>query len=122
MLLQSQSGNPLEFTQGDDVTLQLLATDDLGNPINLTGASLSTQVMGANIVGPVTFPNAQHTLANQTTNPGQFALALGNAGADSTSCGEGNAKQVLTTAVIGGVSTTYRGTNLLTVYPAQPAQ
>jgi hypothetical protein len=122
MLLASQSGNPLEFTQGDDVTLQLLATDDQGNPINLTGASLSTQIMGPNVVGPVTFPNGQHTLANQTTNPGQFALALGNAGADTTSCGEGSAKQINTTAVVSGVSTTYRGVNILTVYPAPPSQ
>ncbi len=84
MLLKTQSGNQLEFTQGDDVTLQLFVTDDLGNPVNLTGATLSTKIMGANIVGPVIFPNSQHTLANQTNNPGQFALALGNGGADTT--------------------------------------
>lgn len=122
MLLASQSGNALEFTQGDDITLQLIATDDQNNPINLTGAALSTQVLGPNGDGVVTFPNGQHTLANQSTNPGQFALALGNAGADTTSCGEGEAKQIYTTAVIAGVSTTYRGVNILTVYPPSPAQ
>lgn len=122
MLLKSQDNLPLDFTQGDDVTLELLATDDQNNPIDLTGASLSTQILGANGQGPVTFPNSQHTLADQITNPGQFSLALANAGADTTSCGEGANKQILTTAVISAVSTTYRGNNLLTVYPPVPIQ
>lgn len=122
MLLVPQNGSAIEFTQGDDTTLELLATDDSGNPIDLTGASLSTQILGANGAGPVTFPNGQHTLADQVTNPGEFSLALANAGADTTSCGEGPSKQILTTAVISAVSTTYRGLNILTVYPAVPVQ
>lgn len=122
MLLAAQNALPIEFTQGDDLTLQLIATDDAGNPVNLTGATLSTQILGANGVGPVTFPNSQHTIANQSTNRGQFALALASAGADTTSCGEGSGKQILTTAVIAGVQTTYRGVNILTVYPVVPVQ
>jgi hypothetical protein len=122
MLLTTPTGTQVEFTQGDDVTLTFLATDDLGNPQNLTGASLSTQVLGVNIVGPIVFPNSQHTLLNQSTNTGQFTLAFANAGADTTNCAEGASKQVLTTAVIAGVQTTYRGNNLLTVYPNVPLQ
>lgn len=122
MLLQTPDGNPVDFTQGDDVTLSFIATDDNSNPINLTGASLSTQILGPNGLGPVTFPNSQHTLANQTTNPGQFTLALGNAGANTAACDTGSAKQILTTAIIAAVSTTYRGVNILTVYPPVPVQ
>jgi hypothetical protein len=122
MLLMSQNGLPIDFTQGDDVTLQLLATDDSGNPVNLTGASLSTQILGANGQGPVTFANSQHTLANQTTNPGQFALALGNSGADTTNCGEGANKQIITQSTISSVVTYFRGLNLLTVFAAAPNQ
>jgi hypothetical protein len=122
MLLVSTNSNPIEFTQGDDVTLALTATDDQGNPQNLTGASFATEILGPNPAGPTTFPNGQHTLLNQTTNPGQFTLALANAGADTGNCGEGSGKQILTTVVISGVSTTYRGVNLLTVYPPEPLQ
>jgi hypothetical protein len=122
MLLASQTGQPIEFTQGDNPTLSLIATDDSGNPQNLTGASLATQILGPNGVGVITFPNSQHTLGNQTTNPGTFTLALGNAGADSASCGEGPNKEIVTEAVISGVSTYYRGVNLLTVYPNVPQQ
>lgn len=122
MLLTTPNNLPVEFTQGDDITLTLIATDDAGNPQVLTGASLSTQILGANTVGPISFPNSQHTLANQTTSPGQFTLLLANAGADTTSCGLGSGKQILTTAVIAGVSITYRGAGILTVYPSVPTQ
>lgn len=120
MLLVAQNNLPIEFTQGDNVTLQLLATDDQGNPQNLTGASLSTQILGANIVGPVVFPNSQHTLGNQSTNPGTFSLALANT--DTPNCGLGSNKQIITTATISGVVTNYRGVNILTVYAPVPLQ
>jgi hypothetical protein len=122
MQLATQNGKAIEFTQGDDVTLELIALDGDGNPVDLTGASLSTQVLGPNGAGVTTFPNSQHTLANQTTNRGQFALALGNVGEDTTDCGEGANKEMLTVAVISGVQTTFRGPNLLTVYPEVPVQ
>lgn len=120
MLLNSQNNLPIQFTQGDTITLPLIATDQFGNPINLTGASLSTQILGANSIGPVTFPNAQHTLANQSTNPGQFSLAL--AAADTANCGEGANKQIITQASISGAITYYPGINILTVYPSVPLQ
>lgn len=110
----------IEFTQGDIITLTLVATDDFGNPVNLTGVSLATQILGANIIGPVTFPNGQHAILNQTTNTGQFTLAL--ASADTASCGEGLNKQILTQATSAGASTFYRGVNILSVYAPVPVQ
>lgn len=120
MLLNSQNNQPIDFTQGDVVVLELIATDDQGNPFSLTGASLSTQILGPNTVGPVVFDNSQHTIADQSTNTGQFSLAL--ATDDTADCGEGEHKQILTTATISGVITTFRGVNLLTVYVAVPIQ
>lgn len=120
MLLNSQNGQPIEFTQGDTTTLALIATDDQGNPVDLTGMSLSTQILGANSVGPVTFPNGQHTIADQSTNRGEFSLAL--SAMDTPTCGEGEHKQIITQASITGTITYFRGNNLLTVYPAPPEQ
>ena len=120
MLLNSQNNLPIEFTQGDTVVLYLLATDDQGNPVSLAGATLSTQILGANGVGPVVFGNGQHTLANQTTNPGQFSLALANT--DTPNCGAGANKEIYTTAAVSGVTTTFRGVNLLTVFVPEPLQ
>ena len=121
MLLNTQNALPTDFTQGDNVVLSLIATDDFGNPVNLTGGTLSTMILGANGVGPVTFPNSQHTLGNQSTNPGTFTLTL--AATDSANCGEGANKQIITTFTSsGGLITNFRGVNLLTVYPPNPAQ
>jgi hypothetical protein len=120
-LLQNQQvGSLIEFSQGDNVTINLLATDDNNNPINLTGASFSTQIQGPNIVGPVTFPNGQHTLQNQTSFPGCFMLTLTQANTES--CGLGANKEILTEVTISGLVTYFRGENLLTVYPAIPTQ
>lgn len=121
MLLLTPNAQPVEFTLGDTVTLTLIATDDSGNGVNLTGYTLQTQVTGPNGVGPVTFPNAQHTLANQTTNPGQFTLALTSA--NTASLQEGPNKQILTEGTDASGNITYfRGVNLLTVYPNVPLQ
>jgi hypothetical protein len=120
MLLQNQSGGTVEFTQGDVVTLALLATNDQGVPVNLTGASLSTQILGPNDIGTVIFPNNQHTLGNQTSAPGTFTLAL--TAANTNACGLGNNKQILTTATISSVVTTFRGEQILTVWPEVPTQ
>ena len=121
MLLNSQNNLPIAFTQGDDTTLELIVTDDQGSPVDLTGASLSTQILGPNGVGPVTFPNSQHTIdPDQLTNRGKFSLAL--SADDTISCGEGSAKQIITESIISGASVFYRGVNLLTVYPNVPLQ
>ena len=118
MQLQTINLQPYEFTQGDTAALELVAVDDSGNPINLTGASFSTQILGANGVGSVTFPNGQHSILNASL--GQFTLAL--ASGDTASCGEGANKQIITTLTIGDIIETCRGVNLLTVYPPVPTQ
>jgi hypothetical protein len=121
MLLTAQNPLlPIEFTQGDNVVLALLATDDLGNPQNLTGASLSSQIQGSNLAGVITFPNSQHALGNQVTAPGTFTLTL--AAADTLNCGEGINKEILTQCIIAGSTTYFRGVNLLTVYGNTPVQ
>lgn len=119
-MLNSQDGQTIEFTQGDTATLGLIATNDTGLPVDLTGASLSTQILGPNSIGPITFGNGQHTIADQTTNRGEFSLAL--AASDTGDCGEGQHKQIITQATISGDITYFRGNNLLTVYPAPPEQ
>jgi hypothetical protein len=120
-LLQNQSvGVPIEFSQGDTVTLALLATNDQGIPVNLTGATFSTQIQGYNVNGPVTFGDSQHTLGNQTSNPGTFTLAL--ASSDTANCGLGPNKEILTTVVINEASTCFRGESILAVYPGIPIQ
>lgn len=120
MLLSAQNGQQIEFTQGDTVALSLIATDDAGNPVDLTGASLSTQILGPNGVGSVTFPNGQHTLGDQTTNPGTFVLDLSTV--NTAACNEGDGKQIITQAVISGVITYFRGINLLSVNVNVPLQ
>lgn len=120
MLLNSQSNEPLDFTQGDDVELGLIATDNDGNPVVLTDATLTTQILGMNGEGPITIPNGQHTIADQDTNPGEFSIALTS---DNTSaCAQGIAKQIITQAVISAEVTYFRGNNLLTVYVNEPLQ
>lgn len=111
---------PIEFTQGDTVTLELIATDDYGVPVDLTGAVFVTQILGPNTAGPIIFGNGQHTAADQSTNRGQFSLAL--TASNTAACGEGQHKQILTEVLISGVYTYFRGDNILTVYPNVPLQ
>lgn len=118
MLLTTLSKLPTTFSQGDLVTLNLAATDDAGNPINITGATFSTEILGANSVGPVVFGNTQHSVISGPG--GTFSLTLSQA--DTANCGLGQHKEILTTITIGGAPQIYRGVNLLTVYPGVPTQ
>ena len=52
------------FTQGDYAVLNLTATDGNGNPVNLTGASFSTAILGPNGTSPVVFGNGQHAIVS----------------------------------------------------------
>lgn len=108
----------LEFTQGDDVVLNLVATDGDGNPINITGATFSTQILGQNPNGPVVFGNSQHAITDATT--GQFTLTLSQS--DSMSCGLGINKTILTKITISGKVTYFRGQGILKVNPPVPLQ
>lgn len=112
--------DPINFTQGDSIVLNLLALDNEGDPVDLTGASLTTQMLGANIVGPVIFGPSQHNLADQSTNPGEFTLTLSTD--DTVSVGLGEHKQILTQSAIAGAVTYFHGNNILTVYPPVPLQ
>ncbi len=109
--------NQLQFSQGDVVTLNLNVTDGLGNPINLTGATFSTQILGPTGVIAV-FGNSQHTIV--TAADGTFTLALSTS--DTQACNNGNNKDVLTTVTIGGSPIIYRGIGILNVYPPVPLQ
>lgn len=124
MVARSQIENILSadgyitITQGDAPTLTLYATDGNGNPVNLTGATFSTQILGPNGVGPVTFGNAQHAIVNAAD--GEFTLTL--AASDTPNLGIGANKDILTQITIAGVSTYYWGRGILQVMPSTPLQ
>lgn len=107
----------IEFTQGDNAVITLYAQDEYGNPVNLAGATFSTQINGANGAGPFTFGNSQHAIVNASI--GQFTLTL--ATTDSAKCGEGVNKNIITEITIGGQIQYYQGFGILTVYVNAPA-
>lgn len=112
--MQGQIG----VTQGDTATINLQAVDVNGNPVNLTGATFSTQIDGPNAAGPVVFSNAKHTITDAVL--GQFQLTLQST--DTALLGEGAFKTVLTQVTQGLSLTTFRGIGLLTVYSGVPSQ
>lgn len=114
--MQIKALAPAVFTQGDTVVLQLQATDESGNPQNISGATFSSQMLGPLAVGPVTFGNAKHTIVN--AGIGSFTLNL--TANDSASIGYGNNKDIVTSITISGAQTTYRGVGLATVWPPIP--
>lgn len=118
MLLQTLNLQQLDFVQGDTAVLGLQATDDIGNLVNITGASFSTQILSTNGDAPAQFGNGQHAITNAAL--GQFTLTL--ATTDTPNCGLGLNKEILTTITIGLVVQTYRGVKLLNVYSAVPEQ
>lgn len=112
----------MQFTQGDDnVTLGPMTCEDgFGNPIDLTGATLTTTIRGkAGAI--VTIPNGSHTISNQSTNKGQFTINLTST--YSSACAEGSGKDVITEVVVGGSTIYFRllpSGQDLTVYAAVP--
>lgn len=107
--------NPVNFTQGDNAILQLTAVDAAGNPVNIAGATFSTQMLG--VQGqPVTFGNGQHAIINAAL--GQFTLTL--AQVDTENVNIGSNKDIVTAITIGGNVTYYRGSGILTVNPPVP--
>lgn len=117
-ILQTPNQLPLEFTQGDTAALQLVALDDEGNPIDVTLATFSTQILGPNGENPAQFGNSQHTVTDGPN--GRFTLGLSTT--DTPTCGLGEHKQILTQLTIDVVVETCRGINILTVYPEEPTQ
>lgn len=64
----------IEITQGESAVLQLTATiDEDETPLDLTGASFSSQVLGPN-GKVVTFANAKHAIVSAAA--GTFTLTL----------------------------------------------
>lgn len=118
-MLLKVTNNRIAFTQGDTVTLSFTATDQLGNPVDLTGATFSTQINGPNTAGPVTFGNSQHTAnPDQVNYTGQFTLALTSS--NTAACGIGENKEVVTAITISAKLQYYLGQGILTVYPSPP--
>jgi hypothetical protein len=109
--------SPIQFSQNDTATLVLTASDGNGNPINITGASFSTQILGPNGAIAV-FGNAKHTIVNAVL--GQFQLALLQT--DTAQCATGSSKDIVTQITIGASSVYFRGNGIVTVYPPVPNQ
>lgn len=110
----------LSFTQGDDVVMALIALDNSGLPVNLTGATLVSTIGGLNSQAPVVLGNSAHTLGNQSTAPGTFTITL--TPTNTAACGAGENKEILTGVTIGGKLATYQGVSILNVYSPVPAQ
>jgi hypothetical protein len=116
VLSDQTSNSPVEVTQGDDITFQFTAQDGLGNPVGLTGAMFSTQILGPNGQGVEVFPNSQHAIVDAPN--GVFQLTLTEA--QSATLGLGANKDIVTQIVIAGKQTSYRGQSILTVWPSVP--
>lgn len=108
----------LSFSLGDYVVLTLYAQDNSGTPVNIAGATFSTQILGPNGVGPIVFGNAKHAIVASAF--GQFTLTLGTV--DTAQCGLGPNKDILTTITIGGNSAIFQGQGILVVEPPVPIQ
>lgn len=105
----------ITFTQGDTATLNLTAQDGSGNPFNITGATLTSYILGAQ--GDVqTFSNSQHAIVSGPA--GTFTLTL--ATTDTANCGVGAPKDIVTKVVQTGSTIYFRASGILTVYPPIP--
>lgn len=109
--------NAIVITQGDTALLNLFAEDGNGGPINLTGATFTTYILSAGGV-VASFPDDQHTITDAEL--GEFSLEL--SADDTTACGLGANKDIITRIVQGSSTIYYRGNGILTVYPPVPLQ
>lgn len=103
----------INITQGDQANLQLTATDGMGNPIDLTGASFVSLLRGSN-GATISYANSQHTAnPDQVNFKGQYLLALSPS--DTNNIPVGVNKELLTQITQGGNPIFYRGPNLVNV-------
>lgn len=106
------------ITQGDDVTINMLATIDGSSPMDLTGATLSSTLVASD-ESIVSVFNSSHTIANQTTNTGEFSIFL-----DRTTTALlmlGAAQNIVTKASISGKDLFIHANKVLRVVSASPA-
>lgn len=106
------------FTQGDSAVLNLTATDGAtGNPIDITGASIVTQIKGTDGKS-VSFPAGQHSVTNGPL--GKFTLTLSTS--DTAKCGLGDHKEIVSTVTVGGQVVAYHGVGILQVLASAPKE
>lgn len=110
--------NQVVFTQGDTPSIELVALDDQGVPVNLTGAVFLSEIQGPNSVGPISFADGQHDIVDAAA--GIYTLNL--TANDTEACGVGYNKDLITQATIGGAIATFRYQGILDIYPAIPLQ
>ena len=78
LLLQANPTAPVQtliLTQGDALTMDLLFTDNTGSAFNLTGATLTFEMLNSDNT-LINIPNSQFTILNQTTNTGEVNMFL----------------------------------------------
>lgn len=110
----------LAFTQGDAALLKMVANKAAGSPYDLTGATLTSYMLGPD-KALVTFDNSKHTIdPDQTTHKGRFSLSLLTA--DTASVGLGDGKEIVTKAVQGGTVSWFHGYNILSVLSSVPVR
>lgn len=116
--MQLWRGTVLRITQGDGSVVFNFTAVNNSLPVDLTGATFSTQIRGPG--GTIkTFPNNQHTAnPNQVANKGKFTLTLTKEDTDALALGVGH--EVLTKVTISSVVIYYHGPDLLTVQPNVP--
>lgn len=111
----------LNFTQGDNAALKLTATDGDGNPVDLTGATLTSYIKGLNS-NVFTYPNGQHTIdPDQVANKGKYTLLLPPSDTSAVPYNTPDApKDLITKVVIAGLPIYYQGFGILNVYANTP--
>lgn len=105
----------IQFTQGDNATLNLFVQNADGSPVNITGATLTTYMLGPT-GAVVPFGNTQHTVVNGPL--GNFQLALAQADTQAVAVGEN--KDIVTQVSLGGSVIYYRAQGQLQVFPPVP--
>lgn len=108
----------LRITQGDGSVVFNFTAVNNAQPVDLTGATFSTQIRGPGGTIRV-FPNDQHTAnPDQVLYKGKFTLALTKEDTDSLAVGPDH--EVLTKITISSVVIYFHGLSLLTVQPNVP--
>lgn len=109
----------IQFTQGDTAQLYITYVDGYGNPIDLTGATFQTLINESNGNGILSIPNSQHEAnADQVNFRGECIITLTSL--NTSACGLGMHKEILTQMTIGSTTVMFRGFNTLLVYPPVP--